>query len=52
MIKKTKNTVLRTYAISDINGKEIFETFYEKESQKINQTEFRIEKLIKRKNDK
>ena len=52
MIKKTKNTVLRTYATSDLNGEEIFETFYEKESQKINQTEFRIEKLIKRKDDK
>ena len=32
--------------INDINGKEIIEIFYEKELQKTNQQEFRIEKLI------
>ena len=30
----------------------IIRTFYEKELQKINQKEFRIEKVIKRKGDK
>ena len=41
-----------TYAINDLNGKEIVGTFYENESQKTNQKEFRIEKVIKRKDDK
>ena len=36
----------------DLNAEEIDETFYEKELQKTNQTEFRIEKVIKRKVDK
>ena len=36
--------------IKDLN--EITGTFYEKESQKANQEEFRIEKVIKRKGDK
>ena len=40
-----------TYIISDINDQEIVVTFYEKELQKINQKEFRIEKLIIRKGD-
>ena len=31
VIKKFKNTVPKTYVISDLNGKEIFGTFYEKE---------------------
>ena len=38
-----------TYVINDLHGDEIFETFYEKELQKTNQQEFRIEKVIKRK---
>ena len=33
-------------------GEEIIGTFYEKELQKTNQQEFRIEKVIKRKGDK
>ena len=37
---------------SDLNGKEIVETLYKKELQKTGQTEFKIEKLIKRKDDK
>ena len=41
-----------TYVINDLNGDEIFETFYEKELQKTNQQEFRIEKVIKKKGDK
>ena len=47
-----KNTVPWTYVISDLNGEEIIETFYEKELQKTNQEEFRIEKVIKRKGNK
>ena len=38
--------------IDDLNGEEIIETFYEKELQKIDQQEFRIEKVIKKKGDK
>ena len=41
-----------TYVISDLNGGKIPGRFYEKELQKINQKEFRIEKVIKRKGDK
>ena len=52
MIKKVKNTVSWTCIISDLNGEEIVETFYEKELQKTNQKEFRIEKVVKRKVDK
>ena len=48
-ISKIKNTVLWTYVINDHNGDEIIETFYEKEWQKTNQEEFRIEKVIIRK---
>ena len=43
---------LWTYVINDFNGEEIIGTFYEKELQKTNQKEFRIEKVIKRKGDK
>ena len=35
MIKKVKSTVPWTYVISDLNGEDIFGTFYEKELQKI-----------------
>ena len=49
---KIKNTVPWTYVINDLNGEEIIGTFYEKELQKTNQQEFRIEKVIKRKGDK
>ena len=38
--------------ISDINDEEIVGTFYEKEWQKTNQKEFRIETVIQRKGDK
>ena len=33
--------------INDLNGKEIIGTFYEKELQKTNQKDFRIEEVIK-----
>ena len=52
VIKKVKNTIPWTYVINDLNGKEIIGTFYEKELQKTNQEEFRIEKVIRRKGDK
>ena len=52
VIKKVKNTVPWTYVINDLNGEEIIGTFYEKELQKTNQQEFRIEKVIKKKGDK
>ena len=50
--KKVKNTVPWTYVISDLNGEESIGTFYERELQKTNQREFRIEKIIKKKGDK
>ena len=40
------------HVINNLNGEEIIGTFYEKELQKTNQKEFRIEKVIKRKGDK
>ena len=52
VVSKIKNTVPLTYVINDLNGEKIIETFYEKELQKTNQKEFRIEKAIKRKGDK
>ena len=51
-IKKVKNIVPWTYVINDLNGDEIIGTFYEKELQKTNQQEIRIEKVIKKKDDK
>ena len=44
VIKKVKNTIPWTYVINDLNGEEIIGTFYEKELQKTNQQEFKIEK--------
>ena len=52
VIKKIKNTVPWTYVIDDLNGEEIAGTFYEKELQKIDRQEFRIEKVIEKKGDK
>ena len=52
VIKKVKNTVPWTYVINDLNGEEIMGTFFEKELQKTNQEELRIEKVTKRKRDK
>ena len=52
VISKNKNTVLWTYTIAGLNGKEIVGSFYGNELQKTNQKEFRIEKVIKRKIDK
>ena len=52
VVSKIKNTVPWTYVINDLNGEEITGSFYEKELQKTNQKEFRIEKLLKKKDDK
>ena len=38
--------------INDLNNEEIIGSFYEKEFQKTNEKEFRIEKVLKRKVDK
>ena len=52
VIKKVRNTVSWTYVVSDLKGEEIVGTFYEKELQKKNQTEFRVEKVINKKGNK
>ena len=52
VIKEVKNIVPWTYVINDLNGEEIIGTFYQKEIQKTNQQEFRMEKVIKKKRDK
>ena len=52
VVNKVQNTVPWTYLINDLNGEEIKGSFYEKELQKTNQKEFRIEKVIKKKGDK
>ena len=52
VIKKAENALPWTYAISDLNDKEIVGTFYRKELKKINKKAFRTEKVIKRKDDK
>ena len=52
VIKKVKNTVPWTYVINDLNNEEIIGSFHEKELQKTNQKEFRIEKILKRKGGK
>ena len=41
-----------TYVINDLKSEEIVGTFYEKELQKTNQKEFRVEKGINGKDDK
>ena len=52
VIKKFKNKFPWTYVINDLNDDEIIGIFYEKELQKTDEQEFRIEKVIKRKGDK
>ena len=49
VVNKVQNTVPWMYLINDLNGEEIKGSFYEKELQKTDQKEFRIEKVIKRK---
>ena len=52
VIKEIKNTVPWTCVVNDLNGEEITGTFCEKELQKTDQQEFRIEKAIRKKGDK
>ena len=52
IISKIRNTVPWAYIINDLNGEDIIGTFYEKELQKTNQKELRIEKILKKKGDK
>ena len=52
VVSKIKDAVPWTYVISDFNGGKIAGTFYEKELQKTNQNEYRIEKAVKRKDYK
>ena len=52
VISKIKSTVPWTYVINDLNGKDIIETFFEKQLKKTNQKEFTIGKVTKRKGDK
>ena len=52
VIKKVKDTIPWTYVINDLNGEENIGTLYEKELQKTNQEEFRIEKVIRRKGNR
>ena len=52
VINKVQNTVPWTYLTNDLSGEEIMGSFYEKELQKTDQKEFRIEKVIRKKGDK
>ena len=52
IISKIKNTVPWTYVINDLNGEEIIGSFYEKELQKTNQKDIRIEKVLNKKDNK
>ena len=52
VVKKIKNTVPWTYVISNLNGEKIVGNCYEKELQKTNKKEFRIEKVIQSKGNK
>ena len=47
--KKVKNTIPSTYIINDLNDEEIVGTIYEKQLQKTYKGEFRIEKVITKK---
>ena len=52
IVGRVKNTVPLTYELNDLTGERIIGSFYEKELQKTNQEEFRIEKVIKKKGDR
>ena len=51
VVSKIPNAVPWTYLINDLNGEEIKGSICEKELQKTDQKEFRIEKVIKKKGD-
>ena len=44
VVSKIKDIIPRTYVISNLNREKNAEGFYEKELQKTNQNEYRIEK--------
>ena len=46
VVSRIKDKVPWTYVISDVNDEKIAGSFYEKEFQKTNKKEFRIEKVI------
>ena len=52
LIIKIKNTVLWKYVTKDLTGENIIGKFYEKELQKLNQIEFKVQKVINLKDDK
>ena len=52
VVSGIKITVPWTYVVSELNGEKINGSFYEKELQKTNEEKFRIEKILKRKDDK
>ena len=52
LIKKVKELASWTYLIKDINGEDIGGIFIQKEQQKSKQTVSRIEKVIKKNDDK
>ena len=52
VVNKVQNTVPWNYLINDLNDEEIKGSFYEKELQKTDQKELRIEKVIKKKGNK
>ena len=52
IISKIENTVPWSHVINDLNGEEVIVRFHEKELQKTNQEEFRIEKKLTKNGDK
>ena len=51
-IKRFKSIVPWTYVLEEVNEEVISRTYYEGELQNANQTEYRVEKVIKKKGDK
>ena len=49
IVNEIKNIVPWAYTINYLNGEKVIVTFYEKELQKTNQKEFRIEKYLREK---
>ena len=49
---KALKTLFRGHVISDLKSEETVGTFYEKVLRKTDQKDFRVEKVIKRKDDK
>ena len=51
-ISEIQLTIPVTYKITDYNGEEIQGSFYEQELQKTSQSTFRVEKVLRRQEDK